>query len=913
MSNVAGIRNGLSSSEGSVVLDSPVPGHRSQSIDSIDRPLSLSQEHLWLLTQLHPEKPLYNLAVAYRLTGVLDVPVLEQSIGCVAQRHDVLRTTFPAAQGRPVQRVFSSVSFALPVLDLERVSTQERWASAMELAREEAKRPFDLGEELAWRSRLYRLSEEEHVLLLVFHHIISDSHSVYVFCRELESAYSVHCNDRAMLPPAHSLTQFADFALRQNDRFSGHLLDERLAFWVKRLGDAATLKLPTDHPALAVPSYRGACRYLSIPPDVTRALGELREREKASLFVTLLAGFQVLLHKLTLQRTLVICSIVSGRHHANTRHAMGYFNNILPLSFDLDGNPTFVDLLRRTRGVVLDAYKHQETPFSVIVNSPKLMHISFSRVLFSLETQWPPELRLPCLASESHVVHTETADFDLSVAICAKGEHLEGWFKYKTDLFAEGTISGMTAQYESLLGELVENPHRPISEYLVRDQHLARRGLAIEALAAERALATHPAVAEAAVLRCERGPGIERLVAYVVAAPGTTLDPEALQNQIVRRIPTCIVPVSFVVLEALPLTAEGEVDRNALPPAPDRDPQGYRAPRTLDEEILCGLFSDLLCRESVGIDDDFFELGGHSVLVLRLSDEIARIFKQNHPLNLVYRHPTVAQLAAVLVSGASAAQTQTRSLFGLCTDDRRAPFFCLSEAPLLASQLEGIPVHSLGCYFDDLRAHNSIEEIARVNVERIRKLQEEGPYQLSGFCGMALVAIEVARKLLRQGQEVSRLILIEPPAVAPTHRTRSYSRYYAGRILYHLARLAHVHPGHWPRYCLRRACTIKRRIASWTMEMMNQPDKVDVLYRMEKAIMAYTPEIYPGRVVLFVASERVQEFEGEKVFGWDTVAAGGLEVRIIPGDHNTFAVGPNLRFLAQELRDVLECTGQGQR
>jgi thioesterase domain-containing protein len=314
-----------------------------------------------------------------------------------------------------------------------------------------------------------------------------------------------------------------------------------------------------------------------------------------------------------------------------------------------------------------------------------------------------------------------------------------------------------------------------------------------------------------------------------------------------------------------------------------------------------------LALERVSIDDDFFELGGHSLLVLRLSNEIARAFKQNHPLNLIYRHRTVEQMAAVLRQSASENPPASDSLAVARAHDRIPPFFCLSNAPILASQLENMPVYGLGTYIDDLRDYSSIEAIAAVNTERIRELQKEGPYRLSGFCGMALVAFEVARRLHQQGQEVSLLALIDPPSVQPTRR-RPPSRlpYYASSTLYHLSRLAKVHPKLWLRYCLVRASTIRRRMFAWRMSITNRPDEVDALSRMEKATRAYTPESDPGRVTLIVTSERVAESGGETDFGWSAVSGGGVEARVIPGDHSTIFHERNLQILAKELKDLLK-------
>ena len=237
---------------------------------------------------------------------------------------------------------------------------------------------------------------------------------------------------------------------------------------------------------------------------------------------------------------------------------------------------------------------------------------------------------------------------------------------------------------------------------------------------------------------------------------------------------------------------------------------------------------------------------------------------------------------------------------------RSGPFFCLSFPAQLASELNDSPIYPLGAYVDDVRAYHSIEEIAAANVKRLRAHQKEGPYRLSGYCGMALVAFEMARGLHEQGQEVSLLVLIDPPSVAPANHARmSLTSDYAGRLLHHLSRLVRIPPNSWLRYSLPKASTIRRRIFARTMEIANRPENVDVLSRMEKAISSYKPGVYPGRVTLLVSSARVEGSGGETDFGWSRVSGGAPEVRVVPGDHSTILDHPNIALLAAELRDLL--------
>ena len=447
-------------------------------------------------------------------------------------------------------------------------------------------------------------------------------------------------------------------------------------------------------------------------------------------------------------------------------------------------------------------------------------------------------------------------------------------------------------------------------EYLGRLDHQVKiRGFRIELGEIESQLLHHPAVRESVVVVRQDVPGDTRLVAYIAAHPGVTPPaPLEIRTYLARFLPEYMVPSAFVVLDALPLSPNGKVDRKALP-APDRASaaslEPFAAPRTQTELELAQIWGQVLLIDRVGIHDNFFDLGGHSLLTVRLSSEIDTAFKQDHPINFIYKYPTVHQMAAILEEGALSHAEGTHPPVGARTDLETRSFYFLNYPALLASHLGDVPAYALGSYFDDLRDFGSIEDIAMAKIEQLRVHQKEGPYRLSGYSGMALVAFEMARRLERQGQKVSLLALIDPISVGSIDRSSpSFRIWNAERFRYHLSNLTTVHPGSWLRYCHTRLFTLARRIRSKRLEKANRPDLLDALSRMERAVSAYTPKVYPGRAALFVSSERVEEANGDIDFGWRAVVSGDLSVHVIPGDHATIFHESNLPILAGKLKDM---------
>src|SRR5438477_4561774 len=329
--------------------------------DNFAFPASIGQQRIWFLDRLHPTLPIFNIPLAVGMQGPLDAAVLEKAIHQIIGRHEILRTSFHLQNGRPVQAVGSSIKLRLPITDLSCLPNESRKSEALRLADAEAKRPFDPGRAPLLRVRLLRLAAAEHIFVLIVHHIIFDNWSLAIFLRELAAIYEgLRGGNPAVLPEPP--VQYAEFAVWQRERLK--CLDKELAWWKRRLsGSPPHLDLPTDRPRPALQTHHGAIESLALPSALRAPLLELSQREDATLFMTLLAAFQTLLHRYTCHEDILVGSLVAGRRPRETENVIGPFANTLVMRGDLSGNPTFRELLGRVRDMTVGAYANEEAPF----------------------------------------------------------------------------------------------------------------------------------------------------------------------------------------------------------------------------------------------------------------------------------------------------------------------------------------------------------------------------------------------------------------------------------------------------------------------------------------------------------------------------------------------------------------------
>jgi len=437
-------------------------------------PLSYAQQRLWFLDQLEPGSPFYNIFDTLSFDGPLNVRALEQSLNEVVQRHETLRTSFATIDGQPVQVIAPYLSLALPVVDLRQLAQSERDFEADRLFSEESERPFDLTRGPLLRVRLLCLGDAHHVLLLTMHHIISDGWSLGVLSRELRALYEAYSTGRPS-PLAELSIQYADFTVWQRKWLQGEVLEAQLAYWREQLAGApSVLKLPTDRARPSVQNFRGANQWLRLPQPLADALKTLSQRQGGTLFMTLLAAFNVLLYRYTNQQDLVVGSPIAGRNRAETEQLIGFFVNTLVMRTDLSGDPTFIDVLNRIKEVSLGAYAHQDLPFEKLVEvvqpERSLSHHPLFQVMFQLISTESANEQDDDGVIDQELIETDelevvegTSKFDMGLDVFESGGKLTAAIEYSTDLYEHSTIRRVLFHFKNLLQSIVAEPSSRIS------------------------------------------------------------------------------------------------------------------------------------------------------------------------------------------------------------------------------------------------------------------------------------------------------------------------------------------------------------------------------------------------------------------------------------------------------------------
>ncbi|NCR21291.1 MAG: amino acid adenylation domain-containing protein [Microcystis aeruginosa L111-01] len=435
---------------------------------SEDLPLSFAQQRMWFIYQMDQQNSAYNEALTIRLTGRLNIDILEQTINAIIQRHESLRTTFPMVEGNPIQKIAPSLKIKLLVINLKDISQDQIDKQIIE----ELQKPFDLTQAPLLRCTLFDLGYENYILVNVFHHIIIDGWSKGILFKELSEFYQAFLSNSTVDLPELAI-QYADFAVWQRQWLQGEILENQLNYWKKQLTAAPLLlELPTDKPRPANPNFRGHSISFQINSELTEKLKLLSQKSGATLFMTLLAALNTLLFRYSGQDDILIGTPTANRNRQEIEPLIGFFVNTLVLRNSLEGNPTFSGLLQQARNVVLEAYANQDVPFEQVVDGLEIERsLSYNplfQVMFALQNAPLNALELPDLKAQYLAVENQRIKFDLSLILeeieTEKGAYLEGFWEYDSDLFTVERITCMVGHFQTLLKGIVANPQQTVRE-----------------------------------------------------------------------------------------------------------------------------------------------------------------------------------------------------------------------------------------------------------------------------------------------------------------------------------------------------------------------------------------------------------------------------------------------------------------
>ncbi|MBS0180177.1 MAG: amino acid adenylation domain-containing protein, partial [Nitrospira sp.] len=427
-------------------------------------PMSFGQRRLWFLSQFEPDSASYNTAIAVRMKGALNRKIVLDCFTRIVDRHEILRTTFGSDNGEPVQIITATGRVALETGVVEPRTDAIRLAAC-----DEAQRPFDLQRGPLLRLRLFDVANDDHLLVVTLHHIVCDGWSAQILAREFAKLYAEAATGRDASLPVLPI-QYADYAEWQRGWLQGDVLDRQLAYWKRQLsGELPVLELPTDRPRGAVQTSSGSRYVFTLPQAIATELRDLSRRHNVTLFMTLLAAFQIWLMRYTGMEDVCVGTPIACRTKRETEDLIGFFANTLVLRTDLSQNPMFPQLLERVREVVIGAQEHQELPFEELVDVLKparaLSHSPLFQVLFVLQTTLAEAVTLPGLQVDITEVDASAAKFDLSLDMAETETGLEGAFEYNTDLFDEATVARMATHFQNLLVGLCEQADRRLNEF----------------------------------------------------------------------------------------------------------------------------------------------------------------------------------------------------------------------------------------------------------------------------------------------------------------------------------------------------------------------------------------------------------------------------------------------------------------
>ncbi|BAY09129.1 non-ribosomal peptide synthetase [Calothrix sp. NIES-2098] len=430
-------------------------------------PLSFAQQRMWFWEQLQPGSSIYHLPEVRELKGDLNITALQQSLDAIVARHEALRTNYIVQDGNPVQAIQLPRAVELLRFNLQDIPESDRSTQIEQILQQQTQRPFDFASDLMLRGCLLQVNEQEHILLLVMHHIASDGWSMNILWQELADLYLAFVSGQPN-PLVELPIQYADYAVWQRQWLEGEVLETQLNYWQQQLAGAPpVLELPTDRPRPPIQTYQGAGQSFTLSGELSQALQKLSRQEGVTLFMTLLAAFQTLLYRYSRQEDILVGSAIAGRNHPEIEGLIGFFVNTLVMRTDMSGNPSFRELLRRVRQVASSAYAHQDLPFEKLVEQLQiersLSYHPLFQVMFILQNTPNQDLQLPGLSAVPLEIDSDKAAFDLILEMFETPTGIKGKIQYNTELFDAAAIARTIEHLQTLLAGIVAHPEQNIA------------------------------------------------------------------------------------------------------------------------------------------------------------------------------------------------------------------------------------------------------------------------------------------------------------------------------------------------------------------------------------------------------------------------------------------------------------------
>lgn len=750
-------------------------------------PLTAAQRQVWTLARFNPDSSVYTVPVAFRLHGDLDLLALDRALTEAARRHAVLRASLPAGEdGHPHLVIAPPQPVVAPLIDctwtnLRKNNPNGAGPEQLRLAEKEARRPFDLETGPLWRAAVLRAGEQDHLLVMAFHHSVFDGLSRDLFLEELGAMYTEAVSGTpSTLPPAPTYTATVHRQLAIDAESS----QRNLAYWSARFAEPAQpLILPADHTRPEGPARAHSVR-LSVPAHLGARIEQFCRTRGTTPAVGWLAATGVLLSRLTGQQDLLLCIPTAGRHSVAAQSTIGYFNRVMPVRLDLSGDPAAAAIVDRVAARIVEAMDHDGTPLQELADMPGLARVPLSCALVSYQELPEVGLRLAGLDVQPLPLHREASDFDLVIRVERRPSRVDVILDYHAGLFEEANVAGLARQVVDTAAFIVGNPAAPLSAIPVPTVSIAT----VEAL-----LNAHPKIDEAAVV-VRAG----RCVAYLVLNEFDVPELVEIEEYARAALPAYRVPVAFVPIGHLPRTSTGEVDTGALPEQVIASRAGAsEPPRDNLEAVIARIWRTVLWLGDdvpIGREDSFRALGGHSLSAVQMIGLLEDHLGRRLPPAAVGRLDTIAGLAVTLRTGstmpairddtalpddvlagllthaaswAGKRPTVDTVTVGLNIAGSRAPlFWCLQnnkEHQALARHLgPDQPVY--GMRSGDrvmVKTEENIEALARHYVREIRQIRPCGPYLIGGNCQAARIAIRIARRLRAEGHPVPVLLMMD--------------------------------------------------------------------------------------------------------------------------------------------------------